>query len=394
MARRGSGILLGAALVAVAACLMGQVTEGFWRPLCRSTYWVVERLLRMLFPEVIACPVCFDVGTSTFVVNIGPQCSGFEGIGLTWILLLGSFWIFRDRFRFPRALWLLPIGTVLIWVSNFLRITTLVVIGTLVSPEIAVGGFHSYSGWLLFNLLGLGLLAVALRCPYFVVRAQATEEPSVPRSASPTAAYLMPLLAIVATVMVTGAVTESGAFDRLYPFRVAAAAAVCWWYRRAYAELRPTSSWVALGIGVAVFAFWMALEPASSGSASVSARTVWTELSPAAATLWLIARVVGSVVFVPFAEELAFRGYLLRRMIAADFRSVSPAAFTWASVAISSAAFGALHGRWLAGTLAGVVYAYAFYRRGKLSDAVLAHATTNALIAVSVIANGNWSLWS
>jgi CAAX prenyl protease-like protein len=84
----------------------------------------------------------------------------------------------------------------------------------------------------------------------------------------------------------------------------------------------------------------------------------------------------------------------LRRIIAADFRTVAPASFTWAAVAISSAAFGALHGRWLAGTLAGVVYAFAFYRRGKLFDAVLAHATTNALIAVSVVAAGNWSLWS
>jgi CAAX prenyl protease-like protein len=110
--------------------------------------------------------------------------------------------------------------------------------------------------------------------------------------------------------------------------------------------------------------------------------------------LWLIARVAGSAVFVPFAEELAFRGFLLRRMISADFRAVPPSAFTWASVALSSLAFGVLHGRWLAGTLAGVVYAFAFYRRGKLFDAMLAHATTNALIAVSVIAAANWSLWS
>ncbi len=53
-----------------------------------------------------------------------------------------------------------------------------------------------------------------------------------------------------------------------------------------------------------------------------------------------------------------------------------------------------MHGRWLAGTLAGMAYALALYRRGKIVDAIVAHATTNALIAGFVLATGNWSLWS
>jgi membrane protease YdiL (CAAX protease family) len=53
-----------------------------------------------------------------------------------------------------------------------------------------------------------------------------------------------------------------------------------------------------------------------------------------------------------------------------------------------------LHGRWLAGTLAGMVYALALYRRGKLVDPVLAHAITNALIAGYVLTTGTWSLWA
>ena len=112
------------------------------------------------------------------------------------------------------------------------------------------------------------------------------------------------------------------------------------------------------------------------------------------AVVWLIARVLGSVVVIPLAEELAFRGYLLRRLVAADFRTVSPDRLTGVAFVISSMAFGALHGRWLAGTLAGVCYALAFCRRGRIGDAVLAHATTNALIAGDVLATGAWSLWS
>jgi membrane protease YdiL (CAAX protease family) len=60
------------------------------------------------------------------------------------------------------------------------------------------------------------------------------------------------------------------------------------------------------------------------------------EMPGAAAAFWLFARVLGSVVVVPVAEELAFRGYLLRRLIDADFTAVSPKRFTTTSFLISS----------------------------------------------------------
>jgi CAAX prenyl protease-like protein len=115
---------------------------------------------------------------------------------------------------------------------------------------------------------------------------------------------------------------------------------------------------------------------------------------PAAwAGVWLTFRIVGSVLTVPIAEELAFRGYLLRRLISAEFENVSFRQFSWLSLLGSSLVFGALHDRLLAGTLAGVVYALVLRRRGELCDAVVAHATTNLLIAAYVLATGTWSLW-
>jgi hypothetical protein len=41
-----------------------------------------------------------------------------------------------------------------------------------------------------------------------------------------------------------------------------------------------------------------------------------------------------------------------------------------------------------------MAYAWTVYRRGRLCDAVLAHATTNALIAAFVLGMGDWSLWA
>jgi CAAX prenyl protease-like protein len=105
-------------------------------------------------------------------------------------------------------------------------------------------------------------------------------------------------------------------------------------------------------------------------------------------------RTVAAVITVPIAEELAFRGFLIRRMSSAEFESLNPRHFTYIAVLVSSVAFGLLHGdRWLAGTLAGLIYAVAFLRRGRIGDAVVAHATTNALLAVCVLLGGKWDLW-
>lgn len=101
----------------------------------------------------------------------------------------------------------------------------------------------------------------------------------------------------------------------------------------------------------------------------------------------------GSALIVPLCEELAFRGYLLRRLQGADFTSVSPRAWTCFSLIGSSLLFGVLHDRWLAGTLAGMVYAVLLVRTGRLGEVVVAHAVTNGCIALWVLSTGDWSHW-
>jgi CAAX prenyl protease-like protein len=109
---------------------------------------------------------------------------------------------------------------------------------------------------------------------------------------------------------------------------------------------------------------------------------------------WLTARVLAASVTVPIAEELAFRGYLMRRLVAADFDRVDPRHFTWFSLAVSSLVFGAMHGSsWLAGSAAGLVYGWLYTRSGRIGDPVIAHATTNILLAASVLVLRQWQFW-
>jgi len=100
------------------------------------------------------------------------------------------------------------------------------------------------------------------------------------------------------------------------------------------------------------------------------------------------------VVTVPIVEELAFRGYLMRRLSAAEFEKVALPSVTWLAVLSSSLVFGVMHGeRWVAGTLAGICYGVLTKRAGRIGEAFLAHAVTNALLAAAVILKGNFQYW-
>jgi exosortase E/protease (VPEID-CTERM system) len=391
-ARRWGRVLVAGLAIGALACAFGQVVEeALWRPMSRSTLVVVHALLGLVAVEAVCQPERLLVGTTSFTVEIQEHCSGLEGIGLIWVVLGVYLARFRRELHWPRAWVLVPLGTVVIWLSNAVRIALLVAIGTWGTPEVALGGFHSQAGWLAFNLVALGLVAIARRWRWILVDPGEGEP-----GASPTTVFLAPLMAIVAVAMVTAAF--SCGFDRAYPLRVVAAAVVFWAFRRDLGEwLRPGWwSWPAVAIGALAFAVWRAPQPEVSvpPAAGVALAQGLADLGRIGAAAWLACRVLGSVVTVPIAEELAFRGYLGRRLIAANFQSVPAGAFSGMSLLVSSAAFGAMHGRWLAGTLAGVLYALALYRRGRLTDPIVAHATTNALIAAEVLGLGNWSLWS
>ncbi|QEH38895.1 Transmembrane exosortase (Exosortase_EpsH) [Aquisphaera giovannonii] len=400
---RGSWKVLAVALVAgCGAVWAGGLTGRLWASLHSGTFAAAAWILSRIEPDVLCDPAARELGAGGFSVTIAPVCSGYEGIGLILALLSGYLIVCRDELKFPQALVLLPAGAALIASLNVLRIVALVLIGAHGRPRVAVGGFHSQAGWLAFNLVGLGLIAGSRGLGAFS-KARSDAEDSGP-TVNPTAAYLGPLMALLAVAMVTGAASD-GAFDLLYPARIAAACAVLWVYRGAYpirswaAGLAPASAATPIAIGVAAYLIWVALEPAPEVAAGGTARglaipAALAAMGPAAAAAWLSARVLGSVAVVPLAEELAFRGYLQRRLVDADFEAASPREFTWLSFLGPSLAFGLMHQRWIAGTAAGMLYAAAALRRGRLGDAVLAHAATNALIAARVLAGGAWWLWA
>lgn len=378
--------LLAGIAIACTTVAAGWMARDAWRGLGGATLWAVHKMLGLVFRDVVYRESDGVVGTPAFKVLIAPECSGYEGIGLVLVFSAAYLWLDRRNLRFPQALLLLPIGAAVMWLANAVRITALVAVGVWVSPKVAGRGFHAQAGWLALNAVALGLVGAAQWTRF------ASRRTIPSKSSPPTAAYLMPLLATVLIGMITGAFSDG--FDRLYPLRVVAAVAVLVYFRGSYSGLRWSWSWPAFGLGFVVFLLWVAATPSGAGGTGGGTPAALAALSRPAAWAWLIGRVAGSVLVAPLAEELAFRGYLVHRLIGADFQAVPPERLTWFSLLVSSVLFGALHGHWLAGTAAGMVYALAQRQRGQFGDAVLAHATTNGLLAFYALATGNWSAWS
>jgi exosortase E/protease (VPEID-CTERM system) len=386
---RREHIALGiASLAGVAAWAGGLLAQKLWQPLAETTFWLTRLLLDPFYTTLISNDKEGILGTPAFQVHIAPACSGYEGMAMVTVFVAIYVWLFRRELRFPQALLLFPLGILAIYLANAVRLAALILLGTHYSPEIAVSGFHSQAGWITFTVIAVGVVALAHRTQFFA-RTKAAS-PVASRSHLATA-LLAPLLVLMAAAMITAAF--SSGFDVLYPLRVVVTAAALWYFRAAYSGLGWTWSWQAVAIGIAVFAAWTMLEPTSDNT-TTAVETGLGGLSQWAAGAWIFFHVIGSVITVPLAEELAFRGYLIRKLIARDFETIPLGQFTWFSFLLSSVLFGLLHGRWVAGILAGMGFAFALYRRGRLGDAVAAHMTANALIAAYVLVYQEWSLWT
>jgi exosortase E/protease (VPEID-CTERM system) len=372
-----------AAALAAAAAI--PLTQNLWRSTAAATFELVRRILLPILPDLIADPATRVVGTQRFAVEILDFCSGLEGMSLILVFMIAWLWYFRKEYRFPRVLLLIPFGVTLMFVLNAVRLAVLVLIGNAGYPEVAEYGFHSQAGWIAFNAVAVGI-AFWTRRSRWLNRSEAAIAGT--QSDNPTAVFLMPLLAILAAGMLSHAL--SGRFEWFYPLRPLACVAVIVIYRHRLAALDWRWSWRGPLLGIGVFLVWVVavhfLMPESAMPPPLAAASPWLRWS------WIACRIAGTVLTVPLAEELAYRGFLMRRLQSQEFDSLAYARVGWLALAASSVFFGVAHGAlWLPGSVAGFAYGWIVKRRGQLGEAIAAHMTTNILFAATTMVSGNWS---
>jgi CAAX prenyl protease-like protein len=200
----------------------------------------------------------------------------------------------------------------------------------------------------------------------------------------------MPFLAVIAAGVVARGL--SSGFENWYGLRLIAGLGFLYAYR---VQLRQEAWRFGLSgalAGVIGFVIWLAAAHWLLRASNMPAELL--ALDRAHRYEWLTLRVLGAVVVVPIVEELAFRGYLLRRLESIEFESVRYRDVRWPAIFVSSAIFGVVHGvMWLPGVLVGLLYSVLVRKTGRIGDAILAHLVTNALLATCVLWSGQWQLW-
>jgi len=327
-----------------------------------------------------------------FAILISPVCAGYQGMMVSGLVVSGLIALEWPVLRRRRAIALGLAAVAAVFVLNALRIALLFHIGVNYSPQMAVDGFHSYFGTL--SLLAVVALAMLLLQHPLFRRDAAPIRAAAPRSAAQetdAAGLIVPLAVYLGVGMVLGLVTAG--FNWVYPVSVLAGLALMAVWRgaimREFADPPGLSGFV---MGFVVYGLWIAVVPVDpEADRAFAAELGSVPMSLAAG--WMLMRLIGFSVVVPVLEELAFRGGLYR--VIAGW--VAPVAGTQmaaiAAFVLTSVAFGAMHSDMIAGTLAGAGFAALVLRTGRVGDAIIAHAVTNFLLAMTAMATGYWSLW-
>lgn len=105
-----------------------------------------------------------------------------------------------------------------------------------------------------------------------------------------------------------------------------------------------------------------------------------------------IAKLIGSAFVIAPVEEVFFRSFLYRWLIARDIRSVPLSRFDLSAFLWTVLLFTLEHDRPIAAAITGAAYGLLAIRFG-LHSAIAAHVTTNLVLAIHVILRGAWQFW-
>jgi CAAX prenyl protease-like protein len=229
-------------------------------------------------------------------------------------------------------------------------------------------------------------------------------------AASPVSARFLPFFIFVALTALQGRLGEGSEYW-VYLGKTLVGAWLVWLMRPYVPEMRWAFSWEAVVVGVGVGVLWVGLDPyyprlnellvqlgLSAPPDPAEAPKPWNPFAHFGAGslpgwLFVLVRIAGSSLVVPPLEEVFYRSFLYRYLIKADFAAVPLS--TWAATpfGVTAVVFGLVHYEWLAGILCGAAYLGLVVYKGRLGDAMTAHAITNFLLGVWVVWKGAWQFW-
>ncbi len=212
-------------------------------------------------------------------------------------------------------------------------------------------------------------------------------------------AYWLPMGLFLACLWVGG--QWDAAFVPSYVARVVLTAAALFLLRSHYTRIRWNGWWLGLIVGVVGIFQWVGIQtalerfvPFFRGTGEVFDPT---EHYKTADAFWAFVaiRLTGAVLVVPVMEELFWRDWMWRTILAPnDFKLAGVGEFAWGPVLIVSGAFATVHGHWWPTAIVwGLMIAGLLVYTKSIGACVVAHATTNLLLGLYVLRYHAWSYW-
>ena len=220
--------------------------------------------------------------------------------------------------------------------------------------------------------------------------------------ASPLLARVLPFVVFLVLTSCQGSLGPESHFW-VYLAKCVIGAWMIWVTWPLVSEMRWAISFEALIAGTLVFILWVALDVLypkfSQPNDSWDLQKQFGSLS---VMVWFFAgvRLVGSTLLVPMLEEVFYRSFLYRYILAPNWMFTAYNSFAVKPFLITSIVFGFTHQQWLAGIVCGMIYQLLVIRTNRIADAITAHAVTNLLLGAWVITQGfgfadkpQWHFW-
>lgn len=227
---------------------------------------------------------------------------------------------------------------------------------------------------------------------------------------SPVAVRVAPFALFLILTGLQNSFADAGRFW-VYLAKTLTGAAMLWSLRGSIPEMRWKWSWPAVLVGIGVFVVWVGLDgfyPKLSilmnqwglggTAAAAGAPPAWNPhlcfgQGSFLAWFFVFVRLAGSSLVVPCLEEVFFRSFLYRYLIQSDFLAVPLSLFKVRAFILVAVFFSVEHQEWLPGLLCGFAYQGLVCWKGRLGDAIAAHALTNLLLGFWVVGTGAWRFW-
>jgi membrane protease YdiL (CAAX protease family) len=234
----------------------------------------------------------------------------------------------------------------------------------------------------------------------------------------PLCAFVLPFAVFIVATSLEEIDFLKAWYPILYGIKTAAILGVLWWGSRFY----PAWSWRGIGIGLiyglvggiawiilctwnfekdilpsilTTLGEWLGLPSLRDWlkPGSRLGHNPFSDMPPAAAWSFTVVRLIGLVIAVPIMEELFWKGFLNRFLIAEDWQNVRWGKFTPMSFAIVTIAFVAVHTEWTAALAWGVGINLVFLYTRNLWACIVAHAASNAVLGYYILVYEQWQLW-